>query len=135
MAWRGDSGLGNERLRQDYTLLRLIAGLEAPSSGSVEIEDEEVSSARYVRPPEERGLGMVVQEYALFPHMTAAANVAFGLRKLDRESRDASGQRNPGTGPSRRARRQVSVRAVGRPAAAGRARAYPGPESGNGAAR
>ena len=79
----GTSGCGKT------TLLRLIAGLEAPSSGSVEIEDEEVSSARYVRPPEERGLGMVVQEYALFPHMTAAANVAFGLRKLDRESRDA----------------------------------------------
>ena len=79
----GTSGCGKT------TLLRLIAGLEAPSSGSVEIEDEEVSTADYVRPPEERGIGMVVQEYALFPHMTAAANVAFGLRGVPRDSRDA----------------------------------------------
>ena len=77
----GESGCGKT------TLLRLIAGLEAPTSGFIEIQDEEVSSAKYVRPPEERALGMVVQEYALFPHMTAEANVAFGLREYDREGR------------------------------------------------
>ena len=79
----GTSGCGKT------TLLRLIAGLEIPTAGSVEIQDEEVSGPGYVRPPEERGIGMVVQEYALFPHMTAASNVAFGLRGLDRDGRDA----------------------------------------------
>ena len=79
----GTSGCGKT------TLLRLIAGLEVPTAGSVEIQGEEVSSPSYVRPPEDRGIGMVVQEYALFPHMTAASNVAFGLRDLDRSGRDA----------------------------------------------
>ncbi len=79
----GTSGCGKT------TLLRLLAGLEAPSSGSVEIQDEVVSTAHYITPPEERGIGMVVQEYALFPHMTAAANVAFGLKGFDRDSRGA----------------------------------------------
>lgn len=79
----GSSGCGKT------TLLRLIAGLEVPSEGSVEIEGEEVSSPEHVRPPERRSLGMVVQEYALFPHMTAASNVAFGLRDYDGHSRDA----------------------------------------------
>ena len=79
----GTSGCGKT------TLLRLLAGLEVPSSGSVEIQDEEVSTADYITPPEERGIGMVVQEYALFPHMTAASNVAFGLKGIDRDSRGA----------------------------------------------
>lgn len=79
----GKSGCGKT------TLLRLMAGLEVPTSGSIEIEDQEVSSSKYVIPPEERGIGMVVQEYALFPHMTASANVAFGLRGLDSDSRRA----------------------------------------------
>ena len=79
----GTSGCGKT------TLLRLIAGLEAPSGGSVEIEGARVSSTEYVRPPEQRGLGMVVQEYALFPHMTAASNVAFGLKGLQPDRREA----------------------------------------------
>ena len=79
----GTSGCGKT------TLLRLMAGLEVPSEGSIQIEDEVVSSVEFVRPPEERGIGMVVQEYALFPHMTAASNVGFGLRNLDRDRRDA----------------------------------------------
>ena len=61
------------------TLLRLIAGFETPTSGSVHILGTEMSSA----PPDKRGLGMVVQEYALFPHMTVERNIAFGLQRLD----------------------------------------------------
>ena len=79
----GRSGCGKT------TLLRLMAGLDVPSDGSIQIEDEVVSTVDYVRPPEERGIGMVVQEYALFPHMTAASNVGFGLRNLDRDRRDS----------------------------------------------
>ena len=78
----GASGCGKT------TLLRLIAGLESPTSGEVEIGGEVVSDARRVRPPDRRGIGMVVQEYALFPHMTVAANVAFGLNNLSRDARE-----------------------------------------------
>ncbi len=79
----GESGCGKT------TLLRLIAGFETPTDGRVEILGEEVSSADYVLPPERRGLGMVVQDYALFPHMTIEANVAFGLKSLDSAARAA----------------------------------------------
>ena len=69
----GASGCGKT------TLLRLVAGFETPTSGSVHILGTEMSSA----PPDKRGLGMVVQEYALFPHMTVERNIAFGLQRLD----------------------------------------------------
>jgi iron(III) transport system ATP-binding protein len=69
----GASGCGKT------TLLRLVAGFETPTSGSVHILGTEMSSA----PPDKRGLGMVVQEYALFPHMTVERNIAFGLQHLD----------------------------------------------------
>ena len=77
----GQSGCGKT------TLLRLIAGFEMPSAGIVEIEGAEVSRAGHVRPPDRRGVGMVVQEYALFPHMTVSANIAFGLQSLAKPDR------------------------------------------------
>lgn len=66
----GPSGCGKS------TLLRLIGGYLAPDSGRVWIEDTDVTA----RPPELRNTGMVFQNYALFPHLNALENVAFGLR-------------------------------------------------------
>ncbi|MFM7423762.1 MAG: ABC transporter ATP-binding protein [Elainella sp.] len=71
----GPSGCGKT------TLLRLIAGFEAPQSGTVEIAQQPVAGAGYWVPPEQRGVGMVFQDYALFPHLTVAQNIGFGLAK------------------------------------------------------
>ncbi|PRX38150.1 multiple sugar transport system ATP-binding protein [Meinhardsimonia xiamenensis] len=73
----GPSGCGKS------TLLRLIAGLEDVSSGRIEIDGEDVTEV----PPAKRGLAMVFQSYALYPHMTVRRNIAFPLRMagLDRE--------------------------------------------------
>jgi len=65
----GPSGSGKS------TLLRVIAGLEEPDSGSVLIEDRDVTQVR----PQQRGIGFVFQHYAAFKHMTVRQNVAFGL--------------------------------------------------------
>ena len=73
----GTSGCGKT------TLLRLIAGFESPTSGSVHILGAEMSGTSSLVPPDKRGIGMVVQEYALFPHMTVERNIAFGLQDLD----------------------------------------------------
>jgi iron(III) transport system ATP-binding protein len=70
----GPSGSGKS------TLLRVIAGLERPSRGSVRLAGVEVASPGTFVEPEQRRVGMVFQDYALFPHLTAGANVAFGLR-------------------------------------------------------
>lgn len=70
VALLGPSGCGKT------TLLRIIAGLETQTSGRVLIGDRDVSTL----PPRERGLAMVFQNYAVFPHMTVYENVAFGLR-------------------------------------------------------
>lgn len=69
----GPSGSGKT------TALRVIAGFDKPDSGSVEIEGSTVVSNRVWIPPERRRVGMVFQDYALFPHLTVAGNVAFGL--------------------------------------------------------
>ncbi len=75
----GPSGSGKS------TLLRLVAGVERPSSGRIAIGDlEVVGPGRFVE-PELRGVGMVFQDYALFPHLTVAANVAFGLKGRGRQ--------------------------------------------------
>jgi iron(III) transport system ATP-binding protein len=83
MAVLGPSGCGKT------TLLRLIAGFEAPDGGSVEVGDETVAGPGRLTPPERRRVGMVFQDYALFPHLTVEANVAFGLSRRAREERDS----------------------------------------------
>ncbi|MGM0635613.1 MAG: ABC transporter ATP-binding protein [Bacteroidota bacterium] len=72
----GESGSGKT------TLIRLIAGLEHPDSGSIVINGKEVSSIKKVVVPEKRNVGMVFQEYALFPHLSVIDNVLYGLSKL-----------------------------------------------------
>jgi iron(III) transport system ATP-binding protein len=70
------------------TLLRLIAGLEAPGGGSVVIDGRMMVDDDTWVPPEHRGVGMMFQDYGLFPHLTALQNVAFGLHRLTREQRE-----------------------------------------------
>ena len=71
----GPSGCGKS------TLLRLIAGLEKPSEGEIKIKGIEVSSKEILVPPEKRNVGLVVQDKALFPHLSVYANICFGIRK------------------------------------------------------
>lgn len=75
----GPSGCGKT------TTLRLIAGFEAPDGGRIEIGGRTVAYNTTFLPPEQRGVGMVFQDYALFPHLTVLENVAFGLRRLGAE--------------------------------------------------
>ena len=79
----GPSGCGKT------TTLRLIAGLERPDVGEVRLRGNSVAGNGTFVPPEERGVGVVFQEFALFPHLTARENVAFGLKGWSREERDA----------------------------------------------
>ena len=62
------------------TLLRLVAGLLEPDAGTIRIGDDVVWSNGFGVPPERRGVAMVFQDYALWPHMTVAGNIDFGLR-------------------------------------------------------
>ena len=63
------------------TALRLIAGFEKPDSGIIEMRNEIISNEEIYLPPEERNVGMVFQDYALFPHLDVKSNIAFGLSK------------------------------------------------------
>lgn len=83
LALLGPSGSGKS------TILRLVAGLEPVDAGEIRIGDQLVSSTSATLPTEQRRIGMVFQDYSLFPHLTAGANVAFGLEKLSRADRDA----------------------------------------------
>jgi iron(III) transport system ATP-binding protein len=79
----GPSGCGKT------TLLRLVAGFERPDAGGIEIDGRVVSGPRRHLAPEERRIGMVFQESALFPHLDVAGNVGFGLPRRGRETRVA----------------------------------------------
>jgi iron(III) transport system ATP-binding protein len=83
MALLGPSGCGKT------TTLRLIAGFETPDAGQVVIGGRTMSDSRtgIVVPPEQRGVGVVFQDYALFPHLTIENNVGFGLRRAPRVER------------------------------------------------
>ncbi|MEJ7687188.1 MAG: ABC transporter ATP-binding protein [Variovorax sp.] len=98
----GPSGCGKT------TVLRAIAGFEPVRAGFIRLGGTLLSSATAHLPPEQRRVGMMFQEYALFPHLTAAQNVGFGLRRLahaDREAKvaemlalvglDEAGERHP----------------------------------------
>jgi iron(III) transport system ATP-binding protein len=70
----GESGSGKS------TVLRLLAGLEVPESGVIEMDNQVLVDDKQMIYPENRGIGMVFQDYALFPHMTVAQNITFGLK-------------------------------------------------------
>jgi iron(III) transport system ATP-binding protein len=82
MAVLGPSGCGKT------TLLRLIAGFETPDHGTVRVGDETLAGPGRLVPPEKRRVGMVFQDYALFPHLTVEANIAFGLSRRPRGERE-----------------------------------------------
>ncbi len=69
------------------TMLRLIAGFERPDAGTVEIGGAPAAGAGAWLPPERRPVGMVFQDYALFPHLTVAENVGFGVSRAERGAR------------------------------------------------
>ncbi len=77
----GPSGCGKT------TLLRAIAGFVQPASGEILFNGECVSSPAFMRPPEQRKIGYVMQDLALFPHLDVSRNVGFGLRALPRQQR------------------------------------------------
>ena len=77
----GPSGCGKT------TVLRCIAGFEPVAAGHIEIGGETVSSPARLTPPEKRRIGMVFQDYALFPHLTVSGNIAFGLSALNKTER------------------------------------------------
>lgn len=75
----GPSGCGKT------TLLRIASGIERPTGGRVLINGKEVAGPNAFVPPEQRNVGLMFQDFALFPHLTILDNVAFGLRSIPRE--------------------------------------------------
>ncbi|TAH67262.1 MAG: ABC transporter ATP-binding protein, partial [Anaerolineaceae bacterium] len=85
VALLGNSGSGKS------TILRLIAGLETPKSGSLRINQKVMFDNHMNLAPQERGIGMIFQDYSLFPHLTVLQNVMFGVpRKGKKEKEDAA---------------------------------------------
>lgn len=79
----GESGSGKT------SLLRLVAGLEVPSGGEIRLAGKPISTAESVLPAANRGIALVPQEGALFPHLSVAANIGFGLQRMSRADRVA----------------------------------------------
>lgn len=77
----GPSGCGKT------TTLRMISGFERSEKGTIKLEEKVISSNNIHTPPQKRGIGFVFQDYALFPHMSALDNVAFGLTNLPKFKR------------------------------------------------
>ncbi|HZI11509.1 MAG TPA: ABC transporter ATP-binding protein, partial [Myxococcus sp.] len=73
VALLGPSGCGKT------TTLRLVAGFERPAGGTVTLDGRQLAAPGALVPPEQRGVGLVFQDYALFPHLSVLDNVAFGL--------------------------------------------------------
>lgn len=79
----GPSGCGKT------TALRCIAGFETIQAGTIRLASSTIAAANFHLPAEKREIGMVFQDYALFPHLTAAENIAFGLKHQSRAEREA----------------------------------------------
>lgn len=77
----GASGCGKT------TILRAVAGFEPLEAGAIRLDDELLSSPSHITPAEHRHMGMMFQDYALFPHLSVEANIGFGLRKLDKTAK------------------------------------------------
>ncbi|GJD48484.1 Fe(3+) ions import ATP-binding protein FbpC [Methylobacterium crusticola] len=84
VALLGDSGCGKS------TLLRVVAGLERPDEGRVRLDGRLVAGPGVAVPPEARGVGLMFQDYALFPHLSVAENIGFGLRGRPAAAREAA---------------------------------------------
>ncbi|MFQ5815810.1 MAG: ABC transporter ATP-binding protein [Candidatus Hydrothermarchaeaceae archaeon] len=78
----GPSGCGKT------TTLRLIAGFERPENGEISIDGRTITGGGFFVPPEKRNVGMVFQDYALFPHLSVWENIAFGLSGFSKEQRE-----------------------------------------------
>ncbi|MGI8561914.1 MAG: ABC transporter ATP-binding protein [Luteimonas sp.] len=78
----GASGCGKT------TVLRAIAGFEPVQAGRIALQGREIATPQAALPPEQRRVGVMFQDYALFPHLTVAGNIGFGLAPLKRDARD-----------------------------------------------
>ncbi|MEJ2754433.1 MAG: ATP-binding cassette domain-containing protein, partial [Gammaproteobacteria bacterium] len=78
----GASGCGKT------TVLRAIAGFIRPTNGVITLDGALTANPDYLVPPEKRHVGMIFQDYALFPHLTIRENLAFGLKSLDKPVRE-----------------------------------------------
>ena len=105
------------RLRQDHAAAH-PSGIEKPTGGRVLINDREVAGPNRFVPPEERSVGLMFQDFALFPHLTILENVAFGLKALPREEAKREALACAGPRWSGTLRRRLSAHSVRRRAAA-----------------
>ena len=126
----GPSGCGKT------TTLRLIAGFVEPTEGEIRVGDRMVSSPQRTLPPERRNMSMIFQSYALWPHMTVAENIIYGLKLRKVDSATIKRSSTPSSPPRGLRRSPSAIRAsFRRPAAARRAGARADRRARNAAAR